>query len=68
MDEVLVIVPETVIGWHRTGFHLSDGGPVRRLAEGQLELRVLIRRLAEENSNWDAPRIHGELLRLGTTV
>ena len=70
--EVLVIVnPETVIGWHRAGFRLlwrwrsrpRSGRP--KITE---EIRVLIRRLAQENPDWGAPKIHGELLKLGFVV
>ena len=58
--EVLVVVkPETVIGWHRTGFRLfwrwrsrSRGGRPRTTAE----IRALIRRLAQENPRWGAPK------------
>jgi hypothetical protein len=32
------------------------------------EIRVLIRRMAQENSDWGAPKIHGELLKLGLAV
>jgi transposase InsO family protein len=32
------------------------------------ELRILIRRMCEENPLWGAPRIHGELLKLGFAV
>lgn len=65
--EVLFIVkPETVVGWHRAGFRLywrwrSRGGRPR-VAE---EIRGLIRRLAQENPDWGAPKIHGELQKLG---
>src|SRR5215472_15640901 len=71
-SDVLVIVkPETVIGWHRAGFWLywrwrsrpSGGRP--QIAE---EVRLLIRRLAEENADWGAPKIHGELQKLGFVV
>ena len=70
--EVLVIVkPETVIGWHRAGFRLywrwrsrpRSGRP--KITE---EIRKLIRRLAQENSNWGAPKIHGELIKLGFQI
>jgi putative transposase len=70
--EVLLIVrPETVVGWHRAGFRLywrwrsrSRGGRPK-ITE---EIRTLIRRMAEENANWGAPKIHGELLKLGLAV
>jgi len=70
--EVLIIVkPETVVGWHRAGFRLywrwrsRPGGGRPKIAE---EVRVLIRRLAEENPDWGAPKIHGELQKLGFVV
>jgi hypothetical protein len=66
--DVLVIVKPRVVNWHRAGFRLywrwksrSRGGRPR-IAE---EIRVLIRRLAQENPEWGAPRIHGELQGLG---
>jgi putative transposase len=71
-SDVLVIVkPETVIGWHRTGFRLywrwrsppKGGRP--KISE---EIRTLIRRLADENPDWGAPKIHGELQKLGLSV
>jgi len=71
--EVLVIVkPETVVGWHRAGFRLywqrlSRRGMRRGRPMVPGEVRDLIRRMAAENQ-WRAPRIHGELLRLGFSV
>jgi hypothetical protein len=68
---VLVVVrPETLIGWHRAGFRLfwlwkSRAGrpPIPR------ELRELIRRMAEENPVWGQERIANELLlKLGLRV
>ena len=32
------------------------------------EIRALVRRMAEANPLWGAPRIHGELLKLGIDV
>ena len=71
-SDVLVIVkPETVIGWHRAGFRRywrwrsrPRGGRPQITAE----MRGLIRQMAEENANWGAPRIHGELQKLGLVV
>jgi putative transposase len=68
--EVLLIVkPETVVGWHRAGFRLywrwrsrAPGGGRTRIT---LEIRELIQRMARENARWGAPRIHGELVKLG---
>ena len=67
-DALVIVKPETVVSWHRAGFRLywrwksrwRDGRP--RIKE---EIRVLIRRLAQENSDWGAPKIHGELQKLG---
>jgi len=69
---VLAIVwPETVVRWHRAGFRCywrwksrSRGGRPQISAE----LRALIRRISIENPLWGAPRIHGELLKLGFEV
>ena len=66
---VLTIVrPETLVRWHRTGFRRywhwksrSSGGR----PQIDTELRVLIRRISIDNPLWGAPRIHGELLKLG---
>jgi len=62
--------PETVIGWHRAGFQLYWRWRSRRRGRPRItaEIRELIRRLAEENPNWGAPRIHGELQKLGFVV
>ncbi len=68
-DAVAIVRPETVIGWHRAGFSLywswlsKRGRSPGRAAVGQ-EVRDLVRRMARENG-WGAPRIHGELLKLG---
>ena len=60
-----------MVGWHRAGFRLywrwrsqlRGGRP--KITE---EIRVLIRRLAHENQGWGAPKIHGELQKLGFVV
>jgi hypothetical protein len=71
-SDVLVIVkPETVINWHRAGFRLYWRWRSRRRGGRPKvtdENRALIRRLAEENPDWGAPRVHGELLNLGFVV
>ncbi len=71
-SDILVIVkPETVVGWHRAGFRLywrwrsRPRGGRPKITD---EIRVLIRRLAQENSGWGAPKIHGELQKLGFVV
>ena len=70
---VLVIVkPETVVRWHRAGFRLYWRFLSRRREKGRprisSELRQLIERMAKENPTWGAPRIHGELLKLGFEI
>ena len=71
-SDVLVIVrPETVIGWHRAGFRLYwrwRSRPQGGRPKISHEMRALIRRLADENPEWGAPKIHGELQKLGFVV
>jgi len=70
--QVLTIVqPETLVRWHRAGFrcywswksHSRGGRP-----QIETDLRALIRRMSMENPLWGAPRIHGELLKLGFEI
>jgi putative transposase len=70
---VLVIVqPETVLAWHRKGFRLFWTRKVRRGKPGRptvsKAIRDLIRTMSRENPYWGAPRIHGELLKLGIDI
>ena len=66
-----VVRPETVVRWHRQGFRRYWAWKSRhrrgRPAIGT-EVRDLIRRMSRANPLWGAPRIHGELLKLGLTV
>jgi putative transposase len=70
---VLVIVKaDTVIGWQHNGFRLfwrwkSRHGQPGRPALAK-DIRQLIRRMSRENPLWGAPKIHGELLKLGIDV
>jgi transposase InsO family protein len=71
LKAITVIRPETLVRWHRAGFRRywrwksgSLGGRPRIDAD----LRALIRRMSIENVLWGAPRIHGELLKLGFEV
>ena len=71
LEVVTIIQPETLVRWHRAGFRRywrwrsrrRDGRPQIRA-----ELRALIRQMSGENPLWGAPRIHGELLKLGFEV
>ena len=68
---VLTIVrPETLLRWHRAGFRRYWRWKSRRGGRPQVhsELRALIRRMSLENPLWGAPRIHGEMLKLGFEV
>ena len=71
--ETLVIVkPETVLRWPRKRFALYWTRLSRQHRPGRpatdREIRELIRRMANANLNWGAPRVHGELLKLGIDV
>jgi transposase InsO family protein len=70
--KVLTIIrPETLVRWHRTGFRRYWRWKSRRRGGRppvETELRALIRRMSIENPLWGAPRIHGELLKLGFEV
>jgi transposase InsO family protein len=71
LQVITVIRPETLVRWHRAGFrHYWRWKSRPRGGRPQIsaELRVLIRRMSIENPLWGAPRIHGELLKLGFEV
>src|SRR5438445_12263178 len=68
---LMIIRPETLVGWHRAGFRRYwRWKSCRRGGRPQIEseLRALIRQMSAENLLWGAPRIHGELLKLGFSV
>jgi hypothetical protein len=65
------VKPETVLAWHRQGFRLYWTWKSRRRGGRPTvgnEIRALIRTMSEANPLWGAPRIHGELLKLGFRV
>src|SRR5215475_348594 len=71
LEAVKIITPETLLRWHRAGFRVfwrwksrPRGGRPRAPAD----IRRLIREMSVANPLWDAPRIHGELLKLGIDV
>ena len=71
-DALILVKPETVVSWHRTGFQWfwrwrSHPRHVGRPAIDS-EIRQLIRRMKTENPTWGAPRIHGELRHLGFAI
>ena len=63
--------PETLVRWHRSGFRLywrwKSGRRVGRPAI-PAEIRNLVRAISRDNPLWGAPRIHGELLKLGIDI
>ena len=71
-DALLIVKPDTVVGWHRAAFKrywakLSGSGKHPGRPRVSRELRLLIRRMATENA-WGAPRVHSELLKLGIDI
>ena len=67
---VTIVQPETLVRWHRAGFRRCWRWKSRRRGGRppiEAELRALIRQMSRENLLWGAPRIHGELLKLGST-
>ena len=71
LKTITIIQPETVVRWHRAGFRLYWRWKLRSLGgrpQIGADLRALIRRMSLENPLWGAPRIHGELLKLGFEV
>ena len=70
-DVLVLVKPDTVVGWHRAGFRLYwrwRSRPRGSRPKITVEIRVLIQRLAQENQGWGAPKIHGELQQLGFVV
>jgi len=69
LEMMVLVKPATVIQWHRQGFRLfwrwrsRSGRP-----SADREIRNLIRQMSSANPLWGAPRIHGELLKLGIEV
>src|ERR1017187_9609992 len=69
LEAMVLVKPATVIQWHRQGFRLfwrwrsRSGRP-----SVDREVRDLIRQMSGANPLWGAPRIHGELLKLGIEV
>jgi len=67
---MVLVKPATVVQWHRKGFRIywrwrsrSPGRP-----KMSTKIRDLIRQMSLANPLWGAPRIHGELLKLGIEV
>jgi putative transposase len=71
-EAVAIVQPETVLRWQRGGFTLFWTWKSRRHGPGRpavaSDVRALIRRMSEANPLWGAPRIHGELQKLGIEI
>jgi len=71
LEALKIITPETVIRWHRTGFRAywrRKSRPLGGRPKTSAEIRQLVREMSLANPFWGAPRIHGELLKLGIAV
>jgi transposase InsO family protein len=70
--KVLTIIrPDTLVRWHRSGFRCYwrwKSRPLGGRPQIETDLRALVWRMSVENPLWGAPRIHGELLKLGFSV
>jgi hypothetical protein len=69
LDAIIMVRSETVVRWHRLGFAAYWRWKSRRRSSWPRigkEVRDLIQRMSLENPLWGAPRIHGELLKLGS--
>jgi putative transposase len=68
----MIVKPATVIAWHRKGFRLLWTWKIRRGQRGRpavpQQVRDWIRMMSRHNPRWGAPRIHGELLKLGIEI
>jgi transposase InsO family protein len=71
LKTITIIRPETLVRWHRAGFRRYwrwKSRPLGGRPQVDADLRALIQRMSAENPLWGAPRIHGELLKLGFEV
>src|SRR4051794_3574959 len=71
LDAVTIVRPETIVRWHRAGFRAFWRWKSRsRVGRPKVppEVRRLIREISLANPLWGAPRIHGELLKLGINI
>ena len=71
LEALKIITPETVIRWHRAGFRpywRYKSHPLSGRPKISAEIRQLVREMSLANPFWGAPRIHGELLKLGIAV
>jgi hypothetical protein len=70
-DALAIVKPDTIVRWHRAGLRLYWRWKSRRRGGRPTvpqEIRKLIREMSIANPLWGAPRIHGELLKLGIDI
>ena len=69
---LVIVTPDTVLRWHRRRFReywtKLSGRPTEGRPSVNAEIKALVTRMAAANPFWGAPRIHGELLKLGLEV
>jgi len=68
---LILVQPNTVVAWHRRGFRVFWAWKTRRRVGRPTipaDIRTLIRTMSQDNPLWGAPRVHGELLKLGVDV
>src|ERR1022692_877589 len=69
LDAMVLVKPATVVQWHRQGFRLLWGWRSRSGRPSvNREIRDLIRQMNAANPLWGAPRIHGELIKVGIEI
>jgi transposase InsO family protein len=71
LEALKIVRPETLIRWHRTGFRTYwrwKSRPLGGRPKAPADIRKLIHEMSVANPLWGAPRIHGELLKLGINV
>jgi transposase InsO family protein len=71
-SSLILVKPDTVVRWHRKGFRLYWARKSRQKRKGRPaitpEIRELVRKMSRANPLWGAPRVHGELLKLGFEI
>jgi transposase InsO family protein len=71
-DSLVIVQPDTVIGWQKRAFRFywrrKSRGAHRGRPKLSPEVKSLVLKLSTANSLWGAPRIHGELLKLGIEI
>jgi transposase InsO family protein len=68
---LVLVQPDTVVAWHRRGFRLFWTWKSRHRTGRPTvpaDVRALIRTMSRANPLWGAPRIHGELQKLGVVL